>query len=249
MTGLLIPKIAKWSWCRCRLVFLCVPSLSPFVSLHLSPCMISILGCPWLPLPPCLPSSSPFMISILGCSWLPLPPCPPSFVFQPCLCSLLPLPPRLPSLFFGNAIWGLCRYNFFFWGAYSIRKALVIFTKGYFLNFSEWSATFPNIKPPLPSFPFSFTIFSFLSLPSLLSFHSFFRSRSSLFGAHLGVWATSLELRPAELLRCRRRWRSSHLSQSPDPRSSTCQPPRRFLNVLIWAAKKTISISDLIILF
>ena len=74
--------------------------------------MISILGCPWLPLPPCLPSSSPFMISILGCSWLPLPPCPPSFVFQPCLCSLLPLPPRLPSLFFGNAIWGLCRYNF-----------------------------------------------------------------------------------------------------------------------------------------
>ena len=74
--------------------------------------MISILGCPWLPLPPCLPSSSPFMISILGCSWLPLPPCPPSFVFQPCLCSLLPLPPRLPSLFFGNAIWGLCRYNY-----------------------------------------------------------------------------------------------------------------------------------------
>ena len=85
------------------------------MSLHLSPFMISILGCPWLPLPPCLPSSSPFIISILGCSWLPLPPCPPSFVFQPCLCSLLPLPPRLPSLFFGNAIWGLCRYNFF-WG-------------------------------------------------------------------------------------------------------------------------------------
>ena len=37
--------------------------------------MISILGCSWLPLPPCLPSLSPFMISILGCSWLPLPPC------------------------------------------------------------------------------------------------------------------------------------------------------------------------------
>ena len=85
--------------------------------------MISILGCPWLPLPPCLPSSSPFMISILGCSWLPLPPCPPSFVFQPCLCSLPPLPPRLPSLFFGNAIWGLCRYNLCFcvgWGLFCL---------------------------------------------------------------------------------------------------------------------------------
>ena len=50
--GLLISTIAKWSWCRCRLV-----------SLHLSPCMISILGCSWLPLPPCLPSFvlSPFI--------------------------------------------------------------------------------------------------------------------------------------------------------------------------------------------
>ena len=52
--------------------------------------MISILGCSWLPLPPCLPSFvclvslhlSPFMISILVCSWLPLPlpPCLPAFV-------------------------------------------------------------------------------------------------------------------------------------------------------------------------
>ena len=41
--------------------FICLPAWSPFwaalgVSLHLSPCMISILGCSWLPLPPCLPS-------------------------------------------------------------------------------------------------------------------------------------------------------------------------------------------------
>ena len=42
--ALLIPTIAKWSWCRCRLV-----------SLHLPPCMISILACSWLSLPPCLP--------------------------------------------------------------------------------------------------------------------------------------------------------------------------------------------------
>ena len=104
MTGLLIPKMAKWSWCRCRLVSLCVPSFVPLHDLH--------FGLPLAAAAPCLPSSSPFMISILGCSWLPLPPCPPSFVFQHCLSSLLPLPPRLPSLFFGNAIWGLCRYNF-----------------------------------------------------------------------------------------------------------------------------------------
>ena len=42
--------------------------------LPLSPFMISILGCSWLLLPPCLPSLFPFVISILGCSWLPLPP-------------------------------------------------------------------------------------------------------------------------------------------------------------------------------
>ena len=67
----------------------CLPSLSPFwaalgrrcrpVSLHLSPCMISILACSCgcrlvsLHLSPC-------MISILACSWLLLPPCLPSFV-------------------------------------------------------------------------------------------------------------------------------------------------------------------------
>ena len=44
-TGSLIPTIAKWSWCHCRLV-----------SLHLSAFLISILACSWLPLPPCLPS-------------------------------------------------------------------------------------------------------------------------------------------------------------------------------------------------
>ena len=106
MTGLLIPKIAKWSWCRCRLVSLCVPSFVPLHDLHSG-----------LPLAAAA-ALSPKLVSLhdlhsKGCSWLPLPPGPPSFVFQPCLCSLLPLPPRLPSLFFGNAIWGLCRYNFF----------------------------------------------------------------------------------------------------------------------------------------
>ena len=39
-----------------------------------------------VPLPPCLPLS-PFMISILGCSWLLLPPCLPSF----CRCRLVSL--------------------------------------------------------------------------------------------------------------------------------------------------------------
>ena len=106
MTVLLIPKIAKWSWCRCRLVSLCVPSFVPLHDLHSG-----------LPLAAAAALSSK-LVSLhdlhSGCSWLPLPPCPPSFVFQPCLCSLLPLPPRLPSLFFGNAIWGLCRYNYVF---------------------------------------------------------------------------------------------------------------------------------------
>ena len=48
---------------------LCLPSLSRFMTL--------LLGCSWLPLPPCLPSLSLF-ISILGCSWPPLLRCVPS---------------------------------------------------------------------------------------------------------------------------------------------------------------------------
>ena len=199
MTGLLIPEIAKWSWCRCRLVSLhdlhsglgwswllpppCLPSLSPFmisilgcswprcrlvsqvwflaalgcrcrlvstaclpswsllgcfvsqaclpswflfwaalgcralspklVSLHdspsglllaataaLSPFMISLLGCCWLPLPPSLPSLSPFVISLLGCSWPPLPPCllasfPSYFSFELLLAAAATLSPSL----------------------------------------------------------------------------------------------------------------------------------------------------------
>ena len=63
-------------------------------------------------------------ISILGCSWLPLPPCLPSFVSLHSLsfasqCRFLcPPPPASPFIafhlspsFFGNAIWGLCRCN------------------------------------------------------------------------------------------------------------------------------------------
>ena len=128
--SLLVPKMSPFI---CRgfpksPFFICLPSLVSLLAHSQTPCMLIteiaaapslsssfvslfspnsftffILGCPWLPLPPCLPSSSPFMISILVCCWLPLPPCPPSFVFQPCLCSLLALPPRLPRLFFGNA--------------------------------------------------------------------------------------------------------------------------------------------------
>ena len=83
-SGLLLAAAAALS------PFICLPAWSPFwaalgcgcrlVSLHLFPCMISILGCSWLPLPPCLPSFVSCMISILACSWLPLPPCLPSFV-------------------------------------------------------------------------------------------------------------------------------------------------------------------------
>ena len=58
--------------------FICLPSL---VSLH---DLWPALGCPCRPVGCrcCLASLhlSPFMISILGCSWLPLPPCLPSFV-------------------------------------------------------------------------------------------------------------------------------------------------------------------------
>ena len=95
MTGLLIPEIAKWSWC--------FPSWFPFwaalvcrcrlVSQAWSPFMISIRGCSWLPLPPSLPSLSPFLIFILGCSWLPLLPCLPSlspFIIPLLGCSWLP---------------------------------------------------------------------------------------------------------------------------------------------------------------
>ena len=112
MPGLLIPKIAKWSWCRCRLVLL-----------HLSPCMISILGCSWLPLPPCLASfvslhdlhSGLLFAAAAACSCcICLPSWSPFWAPLGCRCRLcllhlspfmisilgsswLPLPPCLPS--------------------------------------------------------------------------------------------------------------------------------------------------------
>ena len=192
--GLLIPTIAKWSWCRCRLVsclflisilgcswlplppwlfvslhdrfsrlllaagaalspFICLPAWSPFwpalgcrcrlvslhvfpficlfwaalgspcrlVALHLSTCMISIVACSWLPLPPCLPSFvslhdlhsllwataaalSPFIVSLrnLHSGLLLAAPAALSHHLSPFLisilgCSWLPLPPCLPS--------------------------------------------------------------------------------------------------------------------------------------------------------
>ena len=62
------------------------------------------------------------LMSIVGCSWLPLPPCLPSFVSLhslsfACQCGFLcPLPPASPFIafylspsFFRNAIWGPCR--------------------------------------------------------------------------------------------------------------------------------------------
>ena len=71
--------------------FIYLPSWSPFwpalgcatwVSFHLSPCMISILACSWLPLPLFAPLNlSPFAISILACMLLaPAFICLPSFV-------------------------------------------------------------------------------------------------------------------------------------------------------------------------
>ena len=52
--------------------FIC--PLPSFVSLHLSPCMISILACSWLLLPSFVALHlSPFVISILACSWPLLP--------------------------------------------------------------------------------------------------------------------------------------------------------------------------------
>ena len=89
--GLLIPTIATWLQCHCMISILCCCHLRDplgfpcsLVSLHLSPCMISIVGCSWLPLPPCLPS----------------------FVLSPFIAF------HLSPSFFGNAIWGLCRCNF-----------------------------------------------------------------------------------------------------------------------------------------
>ena len=86
MTGLLIPKIAKWSWCRrCVISQACLPSWFPFWAALGCRCCFFSQAClrSWfrfgvaffLPLPPSLPSLSPFLISLLGCSWLPLPPC------------------------------------------------------------------------------------------------------------------------------------------------------------------------------
>ena len=131
----------------------CLPSLSPFT--------ISILGCSGLPLPPSLPSLSPFLISLLDCSWLPLPPCLLAsfsswFLFWAalgCRCHLIsqlvPLHDfaawgtngkwtyehKKTLFFFGNAIWGLCRCNFFgivfcctaticFWAAFAYLSAV-----------------------------------------------------------------------------------------------------------------------------
>ena len=96
----------------------CLPRLSPFmiflavcaalspklVALHaalgcrLSPFMISLLGCSWRPLPPCLRSLSPFMISLLAAaaalspSWFP-------FLISLSSLSWLPLPPYLLPCF------------------------------------------------------------------------------------------------------------------------------------------------------
>ena len=69
MTGLLIPENAVWSLRRCRLVS------QACLSLHDFPVALFLAAAAALS---CLPSLSPFMISLLGCSWLPLPPCLPS---------------------------------------------------------------------------------------------------------------------------------------------------------------------------
>ena len=74
------PRNLQWQDERRRDVFSRYVCFFPF--------MISILGCSWLPLLPCLPSLSPFMISILGCSWLPLLPCLPSLSPLGCRCCL-----------------------------------------------------------------------------------------------------------------------------------------------------------------
>ena len=100
MARFLISEIAKWSWCRCRLVSqACLPSWFPFWA---------ALGCRFrLVSQACLPSWS-----LLGCSWLPLPPClPPCFAsWFPfwaalgCCCRLVSLPSGFPCLLFKNAL-------------------------------------------------------------------------------------------------------------------------------------------------
>ena len=88
-------------------------ALSPFICLpvflHLSPCMISLLGCSWLPLRPCLPSYVP----------LPEAPCSSSTVASPHAdsCAVRPcLPSRVAHWrllsFFGAAVAPSCGY----WG-------------------------------------------------------------------------------------------------------------------------------------
>ena len=126
-SGLLLAAAAALS------PFICLPAWSPFrpalgcrcrlVSLHLSPCMISIQACSWLPLPPCLPSfvslhdlhsglllAAAAALSPFIClpAWSPFRPalgCRCRLVslhLSPCMisiqaCSWLPLPPCLPS--------------------------------------------------------------------------------------------------------------------------------------------------------
>ena len=114
MAGFLISEIAGWSRGHCHLVSLhdfpsgLLLAATAALSLSWPPFVISLLGCSWLPLPPCFPACLPSwapsglllavavaMISLLGCSWRSLPPCP--FMISILGCSWLPLPPCFPA--------------------------------------------------------------------------------------------------------------------------------------------------------
>ena len=153
-TALLIPKLAKWSWCRCRLV-----------SLHLFPFMISILGCSWLPLPPCLASFVPFMISIFGCRC-----CPVSLRLSPFVISILALSPPHSGLLLAAAA-ALSLFIDFpswspFWAALGCRCRLAQACLPSWFLF--WAALGCRCRPSLSLF-----MISFLRLLSQASWFSF----------------------------------------------------------------------------
>ena len=84
----LCPKLVSlhnlfWAALGCRLV----SHVTRYVSLRDFPSGL-LLAAAAVSQAACLPSLSAFMISLLGCSWLPLPPCLPTFLL---VCSWSPL--------------------------------------------------------------------------------------------------------------------------------------------------------------